>query len=59
MKSNPVPFVDSSLTGERRNRERMIGDARDAGSEWGSLQIPIDMMHTHPDPDCVITVECH
>lgn len=52
----PVPFVDSSLT-DGKSREN--GGARGSGSEWGPLQIPIDMMHTHPDPDCVITVECH
>lgn len=50
-----VPFVDSSLTGGGKSRENV----RSTGGEGGPLQIPIDMMHTHPDPDCVITVECH
>lgn len=50
-----VPFVDSSLTGGGKSRENVWS----TGGEEGPLQIPIDMMHTHPDPDCVITVECH
>lgn len=53
-----VPFVDSSLTGGGKSRENVRSEGGCEGGR-GSLQIPIDMMHTHPDPDCVITVECH